>query len=262
LAGTSDGAIESYDGTSWSESVVVDPSRGFDTDLITSLSCAAKDFCAATDDGGEALVFGGTLTTTTSVTSPTTRLVVGERFSVSAHVNGVDSSSEITPTGDVVISDGSQSCDASLVAGSGGATGSCDLTEVRAKEFSLRGTYSGDPLFSPSSSSVAASVDVGKATSYTVLKVSPARVHVGNERAAVISVHVSTKYSSTAISGQVTVSADHVTWCVVRLARGVGTCHLGVRSLALGAHHLVASYLGGANFTPSTSATVSIDVTN
>jgi len=82
----------------------VDPSRGFDTDLILSLVRRKRLLCGDGRRWRSPRVWR-TLTTTTSYLADT-RLVVGERFFRVAHVNGVDSSSEITRLATFVISDG------------------------------------------------------------------------------------------------------------------------------------------------------------
>jgi hypothetical protein len=75
-----------------------------------------------------------------------------------------------------------------------------------------------------------------------------------------ISVHVSSKYPGVAATGRVDVSVAHSIWCAIKLSSGAGSCRLSSRTLSIGTHKLIGTYLGSANFDGSASRSASLVV--
>ena len=76
-------------------------------------------------------------------------------------------SGDPAPTGTVTVSDGTQSCQASLSGSNGVATGSCQITEQAPGTYSFTASYPGDANFNSSQTSTPATVTVGQAPSST-----------------------------------------------------------------------------------------------
>jgi hypothetical protein len=166
-----------------------------------------------------------------------------------------------SPTGQISVSDGTQSCQATLSGSNGIATGSCALTEQTAGSYWLTASYQGDGIFDASTTSASTLLTVGKATSTTALKFSSTRVTYGNEGGETLSVAVSAEFAGSTPTGTVALRAnDSTTLCTITLSGGTGSCSLSARSLPVGADEVVASYSGGTDFRPSPSPEVSLIV--
>ena len=143
-----------------------------------------------------------------------------------------------TPTGQVTISDGTDSCTGTTNAGR------CELTLLTAGNKNLTATYAGDANFYPSTS-VSVPHTVNKADSTTSITShipDPSKVNTK----FTVSFTVDTAIGSP--SGNVTVS-DGTNTCTSTLP--AGTCEL--RSTTLGHKTLTATYSGDSNFNTSTS---------
>jgi hypothetical protein len=98
-------------------------------------------------------------TTTTTITSTTPDLSIGQPISVTVSVKPVPPASGV-PTGQVTVSDGSQKSTPCTLDGSGDAT--CSITESSAGPFTFNASYMGDSTFNPSSTTSGTSVTVFK----------------------------------------------------------------------------------------------------
>ncbi len=208
-----------YNGSSWSSPESIDP--GNDLEFI---SCPTAHFCVAVDYIGYAFVYSTTTsTTTTTITSVTSSPVVGQPISVGVEVTGPSTTSgSLTPSGQVSVSDGTQSCEATLSGSNGIATGTCSITEQAAGNYSLTASYPGDANFTSSMTSASTSLTVGKATPTTPsISNLPASGTFGGGFTASVSTTGDGATSVTSNStGVCTVSGLVVTYV------GVGTCSL------------------------------------
>jgi CSLREA domain-containing protein len=184
--------------------------------------------------------------TTTTITSDNPDpSVVGQavmvQFSVTSTASG-------TPTGNVTVSDGTDSCTGTV------AAGQCTITFTSAGAKTLTATYAGDSSFSGSTSAVEPH-QVDKAdTTTTVTGDAPDPSMVGEAVTVHYSVTVDSPGSGTP-TGNVTVS-DGTDSCTGTVAAGQCT----ITFTSAGAKTLMATYAGDSNFNGSTSAAVSHQV--
>src|SRR5207245_4196027 len=151
-----------------------------------------------------------------------------------------------TPTGNVTVSDGTQSCSASV------AAGSCSIGFSSAGGRNVTATYPGDGNFA-TSTSTAVSQTVGAARTTTAITThtpNPSMVGQG------IAVAFTVTSGGGTPTGNVTVS-DGAATCSGTVA--AGTCTLTPTSA--GSKTLTATYAGDANFTGSASSGVAHTVT-
>jgi len=116
--------------------------------------------------------------TQTTITSTTSNPVVGEPITV--HVTVAPKSPGAgAPTGTVKVTDGTQSCNASLTKGTNASTGSCSITETAKGSYSFTATYTATTNYDSSTSS-STSVSVKPAsTTTTITSTSPSNPVVG-----------------------------------------------------------------------------------
>src|SRR6202044_207074 len=104
----------------------------------------------------------------------------------------------------------------------------------------------------------------------TAITVNPASVPIGNEASVAITTTVTPTSAASgdpAPTGTVrvttVVSGTTVTVCTVTLPQGAGAgiCHPSVSALTVGAHALVATYSGNADYAGSVSAPSTLTVT-
>jgi hypothetical protein len=146
-----------------------------------------------------------------------------------------------TPTGTVMVSDGVQSCNASV------AAGSCSIAFSTAGNKSVTASYVGDGNYAPSTS-VAEAHAVGTAATTTAISGHTPDPSVVGQGVAVTFTVTSSGGTPT---GNVTVS-DGIEQCTATVA--VGTCSL--TPATAGTKTLTASYPGDGNFGASTSTGV------
>jgi hypothetical protein len=187
--------------------------------------------------------------TTTTITShlpdPS---VVGQAVTVNFSVDVVAPGSG-TPTGNVRVSDGTQSCTGSV------AAGSCSISFTTAGMKALTATYLGDANFKVSTSAPATAHAVNKAnTTTTITSDLPDPSAVGQSVTIRYSVAVVSPGSGTP-AGNVTVS-DGTQSCTGSVA--AGSCSIDFATP--GAKTLTATYAGDGNFTGSASGTAAHSV--
>ncbi|MGH7704066.1 MAG: beta strand repeat-containing protein, partial [Gemmatimonadales bacterium] len=211
---------------------------------LTSTTAGAKTLTAsyagdgnfaASVSGGAAHTVNAAGTTTTIVSDTPDPTAVGQAYTVSFTVT----SSGGTPTGNVTVSDGTDSCLGTV------AAGSCALTSTTAGAKTLTASYAGDGNFTASVSAGAAHTVTAASTTTTILSDTPDPSTVGQAYTVSFSV-TSTGGTPT---GNVTVS-DGTDSCVGTVASG--SCAL--TSTTAGAKTLTATYAGDANFNGSVSA--------
>lgn len=182
--------------------------------------------------------------TTTAITSHTSDpSVVGQAVAVSFTVT-VAPPGAGTPTGNVTVSDGVNSCVGSV------AAGSCSLPLTTAGAHTLSATYAGDTAFNGSVSSNAPHT-VGKAgTTAAIVSHTPDPSVMGQAVPVAYTVTVNSPGSGTP-TGNVTVS-DGVSSCTGTVA--AASCALTLT--AAGARTLTATYVGDAGFNGCVSSGV------
>ncbi len=176
--------------------------------------------------------------TTTTITADTPDpSVVGEAVTVTFTVTSTGG----TPTGNVTVSDGVQSCNATV------AVGSCPIAFNSAGARTVTATYAGDGNFAASTSAGVAHTVNAAATTTTITTDIPDPSVVGEP----VSVNFTVTSGGGIPTGNVTVS-DGTVNCVGTVA--AGSCSL--TPTTAGPKNLTASYPGDGNFTGSTSAQV------
>lgn len=188
------------------------------------------------------VVAAGTTTTITNAASlASTPSVVGEAVTVAFAV-AANPPAAGTPGGSVTVSDGVNTCTATV------AAGSCSVTLVTPGARSLVATYAGDASFGGSASAGAPHAVNAAATTATVVSALPDPSAAGQPVAVTFTVTVDPPGVGTP-AGNVTVS-DGVDGCTAPVAAGGCTLSLGTA----GARNLTATYAGDASFAGATSA--------
>ena len=171
--------------------------------------------------------------------------VVGQAVAVTYTVT-VNAPGSGTPSGNVTVSDGTESCTGTV------AAGNCSIAFTSAGAKSLTATYAGNANFNGSASTPSTPHLVNKAdTTITITSDTPDPSVVGQAVTVNYSVAVDSPGSGTP-TGNVTVSAGPDS-CVGTVA--TGTCTITFTSA--GAKSLTASYAGDSSFNGSTSASES-----
>ncbi len=204
---------------------------------LTASYAGDANFAASTSTGVSQTVNAASTTTTLTVGSPNPSVVgqlVSFAFTVAASAPGSG-----TPIGTVTVSDGTQSCNASV------AAGTCSIAFSSAGPRTVTAAYAGDGNFAGSTSTSVGQTVNAASTTTAITNDSP------NPSVAGQAFTVSFSVSSTGgtPTGNVTVS-DGTVSCSGTVA--AGSCSLTLT--AAGAHTITATYVGDANFTGSSSA--------
>ena len=184
-------------------------------------------------------------TTTTITSNLPNPSVVGQPVTVAYQVSPAAPGAG-TPTGNVTVSDGVDTCTASV------AAGQCSLVITSEGSISITASYAGDANFYGSTSSPATGQTVGRAsTSTSITGNTPDPSMQGQPVAVTFEVSVKAPGAGTP-TGEVTVT-DGVDSCSAPVA--VGECSITLTTA--GNRTLVATYAGDTNFAGSTSSGVS-----
>ncbi len=216
---------------------------GTATATFTASSAGTATITAQVDNGtATANITVGAASTTTTITSdnpdPSVR---GQTITVTYTVT-VNSPGAGTPTGNVTVSDGVNSCTATV------AAGQCSLVLNTVGARTLTATYAGDANFSGSTSAGAAHTVAQAGTTTTITADTPDPSSV-NQAVTVTYMVTVTSPGSGMPTGNVTVS-DGVNSCTATVA--AGQCNITLTTS--GMRTLTATYAGDANFSGSTSA--------
>ncbi len=187
-------------------------------------------------------------TTTTTITAISSDSpdpsVAGQPVTINYSVTGSPGGSG-TPTGNVTVSDGTQSCTGTV------ASGSCIITFTTPGEKALTATYVGDANFSGSTSTPATAHTVNKAnTTTTISSDLPDPSVVGQPVSISYSVAVVAPGSGTPSGGDSVTVSDGTQSCTGTVA--AGSCSIAF--MTSGAKTLIATYAGGTNFNGSASS--------
>jgi hypothetical protein len=207
---------------------------------------------ASSSDTDSHIVSEGSTTTTITSDEPDPSLV-GQAVTITYNVTVVAPASG-TPTGNVTVSDGTQSCSGSV------AAGSCSITFATPGEKSLTATYLGDANFNGSVSTPATAHTVNSAnlanTTTTITSDEPDPSLVGQAVSITYSVAVVAPASGTP-TGNVTVS-DGTQSCTGDVA--AGSCSIAFATPGMKA--LTATYAGDADYNGSISSPATAHTVN
>ncbi len=179
--------------------------------------------------------------TTTTITSDSPDpSAVGQTVTVAFAV-AITAPGTGTPTGNVTVTDGVDSCTATV------ADGSCTLTLKTVGPRSLTATYAGDASFSGSGSAAESHQVNAATTTTTITSDSPDPSAVGQSVTVAFDVAVSAPGTGTP-TGNVTVT-DGVDSCTATVADG--SCTVTLTTVGIGS--LVATYAGDTSFGGSVS---------
>ena len=246
------GGVLNFFGSSWS---------GHDNLVagdLTSVSCPTASFCAAVGRSYGFTYSGPTAApeaTTTTITSVTSSPVAFQPIFVGVEVIGGPTVPTEWPSGQVNVSDGTQSCWTGLIGSDGISTGSCSITEEAPGNYSLTASYQSGNNFGTSTTLTPTLITVGKSASTMALDLSAPKVNLGEEGAEQLSVAVLPEFAGSTPTGIVTVKDSTATLCMISLSAGEGSCTLSESKLPVGTYSLVATYSGSAGFDASASAT-------
>jgi hypothetical protein len=222
---------------------------------ITAQYSGDTNFAASTSTAVSVTVSGTAKTATqTTMLASGTQLNLGDKLTLSLGV--APTSGNGTPTGSVVILDGStQIASVTLTA----SAGSFSTTTLAAGSHTLTAQYSGDSDFAASNSS-AVTVTVSsqtKAASTTALNASATQISAGESVS--FTAHVAPASGTGSPTGTVAFLDGGFQIGTGTLASGAA--QFATSTLAAGKHTITAAYSGDSNFTPSSSGAAGVTVT-
>ncbi len=238
--------------------------KGTATATYTATAAGASNSATAQVDNGPASGSANTAAivvnkanTTAAITNDAslsgTASVTGQPVAVNFTVTGAFGNSPTAPTGNVTVSDGTDSCTGSV------AAGTCNLTFKTAGAKTLTATYAGDANFNTSPPSTSVSHTVNKADTTTTISSDVPDPSVTGQtvtfNVSVAAVAPGAAVPPTTITGTVTVSDGGTNTCNATLTAGAGSCTIAFPTVGL--YSATASYGGDSNFNGSTSPAVS-----
>lgn len=180
--------------------------------------------------------------TTISMNSAVATTVVGQSYSVSFNAPQPTAPATGTPTGTVTVSDGSQTCQATLPATS------CNITSTTAGAKNLTATYNGDTDYNASPVSAPLAHTVNKANTTTAINNITPSVVFGQTYTVSASTTIDSPGSGT-LTGTINVT-DGTNNCAIALP--ATTCNLPATTVGLVT--VSATYAGNTNFNASPTA--------
>ncbi len=198
--------------------------------------------------------------TQTTITSTTSNPVVGEPITV--HVTVAPKSPGAgAPTGTVKVTDGTQSCNASLTKGTNASTGSCSITETAKGSYSFSASYTTNTSnYNDSSTSSSTPVTVGATSTTTTITSTTSNPVVGQPITVDVEV-APVSPGAGAPPGTVKVT-DGTQSCNASLTKGTnastGSC--SITETAKGSYSFTATYTATTNYDSSTSSSTSVSV--
>jgi large repetitive protein len=211
---------------------------------ITASFVTDANFAASSSTGTPHTVSkAATTTTITSDLSGATN--AGQAYTVAYTVAAVGPGAG-TATGNVTVSDGTNSCTATV------AAGSCSLTSLTAGAKTIVATYAGDTNFLTSASAgTPHTVNIANTTTTLVSGTNPSTVGGSVTFTATVAPIPATGSVITFKDGAATIGTGNTS------ASGVATLAITSLTAAASPHSITASFPGDANFNASTSNTIS-----
>jgi large repetitive protein len=245
--GTPSGSVTVTDGT---VSCTITLAGGIGTCPLAFATAGTRTLTAAYtgdvtyDSSGTTLVHGvDRAATTASIVSRTPPTSVSGQVVTIAFGVSVSSPGAGTPTGVVTVSDGTQSCSASV------AAGQCDIAFVTSGAHALTASYAGDANFLPATSGFVTH-NVDKAATSISIASHDASPSVSGQAITVVFNATPTAPGAGVLTGNVTVTASTGETCNGSVIGG--QCSMTFATAA--SRTLTAAYGGDANFNASTSA--------
>jgi hypothetical protein len=241
-SGTPTGTVTVSDGTDSCSGTVAQGSCSLTPSSAGSVTLTAAyagdaNFASSTSAGvGQTVNPAATTTTITSETPDPSTVGGAVTFAFTVAANAPGSG---TATGTVTVSDGAQSCSASV------AVGTCNIAFNTAGARTVTATYAGDGNFAGSTSAGVGHTVNQAPTTTTIIGVAPEPSVLTQP----ITISFTVTSSGGTPTGNVTVT-DGTVSCTATVADG--SCSM--IPLAAGTETLVATYGGDANFLGSTSA--------
>jgi CSLREA domain-containing protein len=196
---------------------------------------------------------GTTATISNAASLSSTASVTGQPVTVTYSVTGAFGNSPTAPTGNVTVSDGTDSCTATV------AAGQCNITFRTVGAKTITATYAGDTNFNASPASASASHTVNKADTTTSITSNTPNPSVTGQtvtfNVTVAAVAPGAAVSPTTITGSVAISDGGTNTCNATLTAGAGSCTINF--LGAGPYSMSGTYGGDANFNGSTSTAAS-----
>jgi hypothetical protein len=82
----------------------------------------------------------------------------------------------------------------------------------------------------------------------------------GQEQAGHVTVQLTSPKGTP--TGKVDITAGRTTVCIIKAARGTGSCHLTAKRVKPGGYLFQATYTGSVNYIPAPVATIAVEVAN
>ncbi len=196
------------------------------------------------------VTLAATPTSTTSLTFSPSSPLYGQDVTLTATVASTTTG---TPTGTVEFFNGTTSLGTATLTG---GVASLPPTALPTGANAITAQYSGDTTFTSSNSPVT-TVTVGKATTTTTVTFTPSTPVFG-QTVTLTATITPTTTGSASPTGTVTFLSGSTTLGTETLTNGVAT--LAATTLAVGANSITADYQGDTNYATSTSAAVSVPV--
>jgi Glycoside hydrolase family 44/Bacterial Ig-like domain (group 3) len=224
------------------------------THAITAAYSGDSNFSASTSPVVTVVVSPPSkITTTTSVTAPTSQLTVGQTLSLNIVVAAHSGTS--TPTGSVSILDGMTQLGApSLTAGA--ATFTTSTLAVGAHSITV--SYSGDSNFASSTSTVLSVVVSAAAKANTSTSVTASSTQIIAGSSVTFAAKVAAGGGTATPTGTITFLDSSASLGTATLSGG--SAQITLTSLTTGTHSISAAYSGDTNYNPSTSAVTTVTV--
>jgi hypothetical protein len=250
---TSSHSTFTFNGSAWAEAGA--PTVQVGAPDLSSLSCPAVGFCAATAADGSVRIFRATATIKLEAASPSTTYGAEQDEWLTVELT----SAVTTLAGTVTVTGPAGPV---CVVRFTNLTGTCHLTPTQLLPgiAQLTANYSGGPVATPASAPL--SLTVAKVPTKVSLVVSHPRIAIRSEQLVRFSVTV-TPLNILDATGLVVIKlASGRSLCVVSLrpapAFSQGSCPLSNGQLSAGTASVRASYLGTGTFAPATSAALSL----
>jgi hypothetical protein len=141
-----------------------------------------------------------------------------------------------------------------------GGSGSCNVNSLDFKPGSLQFTGSYNPGSGAKIQTNTETVQLIRSNSTPTMMLSTPSLRFGHEQGEQIRVTVKPQFAGTPV-GDVTILDGGAPVCVIKLASAAGSCTLRAGQLAVGTHHLFASFPGDTDFKPSVTANQPLTVT-
>ncbi len=215
---------------------------GTGSHTITAVYSGDDNYNTSTKTASQVINPASTLTRITSFSPEPT--VNGETYTVNVEVTALSPSSG-TPTGEVSVSDGTNSCAENITLLDG--KGSCSLTTWGVGKAVIEAQYAGNNDYKTSMKTETHAVDKAE-TTLVINSVNPDASYSGQPITVGVSVSAKAPGSGTP-TGTVLISDGSQT-CTITLAAGSGECEFS--PVEVGIRDIEADYSGDSNFNTST----------